>query len=121
MNVDLLISELLASLDEEVPAAMNAAARLVADDAANQHPYQNRTGRLQSRTVPGVVRGLVSRGLVTGEVLGDTPYGSFVDQGTSRNRPYPFLEPAFARKEPEVDALLDNALERAATRAWGTP
>ena len=119
MSVDLAIAEMLAALDEEMAAAMTEATRVVADDAAAQHPYQNRTGRLQSRTVPGLVRGLASRGRVTGEVLGDTRYGSFVNDGTERNRAYPFLEPAAARKETEVDALFGAALERAAQRAWG--
>lgn len=119
MSIDLAIAEMLAALDVEMPAAMGTATRAVADEAAARHPYQNRTGRLQSRTVPGIVTGLASRGRVTGQVLGDTRYGSFVNDGTSRNRPYPFLEPALARKEGEVDAIFDAALERAAARAWG--
>lgn len=119
MSIDLAIAEMLAALDVEMPAAMLDATRTVADDAAAKHPYQNRTGRLQSRTVAGAVTGLASRGRVSGQVLGDTRYGSFVNDGTSRNRPYPFLEPALVRKLPEVEARLDEGLQRAADRAWG--
>lgn len=119
MSVDLAIAEMLAALDDEMTAAMNDATRVVADEAAAQHPYQNRTGRLQARTVPGVTRGAASRGRVVGEVLGDTRYASFVNDGTSRAQAFPFLEPAFARKESEVDAIFGAALERATQRAWG--
>ena len=83
------IAELSAAIEQELPKGALDGARVVAEEAATNHLYTNRTGRLQSRTQTGRVRGSALRGLIRAEVLGDTRYGGFVEHGTSRNRPYP--------------------------------
>lgn len=117
-SLDAQLGSLAAMLDDEARAAMLDGARIVADEAATHHPYTNRTGRLQSRTVAGRVRGNASRGRVSADVLGDTRYGSFVEEGTSRSRPYPYLAPAAAAKGDEVAEGVAEACARALERAF---
>lgn len=117
-SLDAQFASLSAMLDDEARAAMLEGARIVADEAAAHHPYTNRTGRLQSRTVAGRVRGNASRGRVSADVLGDTRYGSFVEEGTSRSRPYPYLAPAAAAKGDEVAEGVAEACARALERAF---
>lgn len=118
LDVDGVLSDGLARLDEEIARGALEGARIVAEEAAAHHPYQNRTGRLQSRTQAGRVTGIASRGTVRAEVLGDTFYGGFVEHGTSRNRPYPYLGPAWIRREEDFARVIDAALERGLRRAW---
>ncbi len=117
-SLDAQLASLAAMLDDEARAAMLDGARIVAEEAATNHPYTNRTGRLQSRTVAGRVRGNASRGRVSADVLGDTRYGSFVEEGPSRNRPYPYLAPAAAAKGDEVAEGVAEACARAIERAF---
>ena len=118
LDVDRAIAELSAAIEQELPRGALDGARIVAEEAATNHPYTNRTGRLQNRTQAGRVRGSALRGLIRAEVLGDTRYGGFVEHGTSRNRPYPYLGPAWARRQDDFARAVDAALERAVVRAW---
>lgn len=120
LDVDQAIAELSAAIEQELPKGALEGARVVAEEAATNHPYTNRTGRLQSRTQAGRVRGSALRGLIRAEVLGDTRYGGFVEDGTSRSRPYPYLAPAWRRREPDFARALEASLELAALRAWGS-
>jgi len=118
LDVERAIAELSAAIEQEVPRGALDGARIVAEEAAANHPYTNRTGLLQSRTQAGRVRGSALRGLIRAEVLGDTRYGGFVEHGTSRNRAYPYLGPAWVRRQDDFARAVDAALERAAVRAW---
>jgi hypothetical protein len=120
LDVERAIAEMLSAIEQELPKGALEGARIVAEEAAANHPYTNRTGRLQSRTQAGRVRGSALRGLIRAEVLGDTRYGGFVEHGTSRNRPYPYLGPAWVRRQDDFARAVDAALERAAVRAWGS-
>lgn len=117
-GVDAAIGALRAAIDAELTAGMLRGAQIVADDARREHPYTNRTGRLESRTVPGRV--VLLAGSVRAEVLGDTRYGRYVDEGTAHSRPYPFLFPAWERRQDAVASEIESALSLAARRAgWG--
>lgn len=126
-SADQAVAGLLSALDRELTEAAADAAKLVAEEAATRHPYQNRTGRLQQRTVPGRIMGLASRDNLRFQVLGDTRYGSFVNDGTrnedgsQRTRPYPFLAPAYERRASGVAAIFEVAMIRAAESAGWTP
>lgn len=109
-----------AAIDDEVEDAMERGAKIVADDAAATHPYQNRTGELQRRTVPGRVTGRASRGRVRATVIADTKYASYVNDGTERMAARPFLEPALERREGDVLAEVEAGIGTALARAWGT-
>ena len=116
LDIEPLIGAILASVDEAVAVGVLDGARVVAEDAATTHTYQNRTGLLQSRTQAGRVTGLASRGSVSVDVMGDTRYGSFVEEGTSRNRAYPYLAPAWRRRGDDFARVVDAAIERGLTR-----
>ena len=118
LDVDRAIAEMLVAVEQELPRGALDGARIVAEEAAANHPYTNRTGRLQSRTQAGRVSGSALRGLIRAEVLGDTRYGGFVEHGTSRNRPYPYLGPAWVRRQDDFARAVEASLERAAVRAW---
>ncbi len=120
LDVERAIAEMLGAIEQELPKGALDGARIVAEEAATNHPYTNRTGRLQSRTQAGRVRGSALRGLIRAEVLGDTRYGGFVEHGTSRSRPYPYLGPAWVRRQDDFARAVEAALERAAVRAWGS-
>jgi hypothetical protein len=49
--------------------------------------------------------------------VGARPYGSYVEDGTSRNRPYPYLKPAWDRTEDAFAAEMDLALQEAVRAA----
>lgn len=116
LDVEPLIGAILASVDDAVAEGALDGARVVAEQAAAVHPYTNRTGNLQRRTQAGRVVGRASRGLVRVDVLGDTRYGSFVEEGTSRNRAYPYLAPAWLVRESDFARIVDEALTRGLER-----
>ncbi len=116
LDVEPLIGAILASVDDAVAEGVLDGARVVAEQAAAVHPYTNRTGNLQRRTQAGRVVGRASRGLVRVDVLGDTRYGSFVEEGTSRNRAYPYLAPAWLVRESDFARIVDEALTRGLER-----
>jgi hypothetical protein len=116
LDVEPLIGAILASVDDAVAKGVLDGARVVAEQAAAVHPYTNRTGNLQRRTQAGRVVGRASRGLVRVDVLGDTRYGSFVEEGTSRNRAYPYLAPAWLVRESDFARIVDEALTRGLER-----
>lgn len=118
---DEALDGLLAGLEQEMPQGVTDAAKIVADEAAASHPYTNRTGTLQQRTVPGVTTGRFSDDTLEGEALGDTPYGGYVEEGTSRARAFPFLAPAAERREGDTVRAIEQGANRGARRAgWGT-
>ena len=49
---------------------------------------------------------------VVGEVGPTAEYGAFVEYGTSRSGPQPYMGPAFARNAPYIEAALDQAIAR---------
>lgn len=113
-GLDEAIASLEAQLAPSLEDGMRQAVEVVAASARTNHPYQNRTGRLERRTRAGRVRGTIARG-IRGEVVGGTEYGGFVEYGTSRARAYPYLAPAYAREEPQVVTIFSSALASAVT------
>lgn len=108
--------ELADAIDEELFAAFHEIARRVAQEARANHPYQNRTGTLESRTLPGPVTGRASQGTLTAEVGAYTGYAGYVEYGTSHAQPYPFLHPAAEKIEEESERIIDEALRQALSR-----
>ena len=81
----------------------------VSNFAKQNHPYIDRTGQLTNSIQPGRV--LISKDDLTGEVLADKDYASFVELGTSRSRPFPFLYPALAQAAPFFRRVIKRAFE----------
>lgn len=107
---------LQASVEAHVPLALERVAMNVAADAQAHHTFTNRTGRLEKHILPGRARGSL-RGGYTVDVYGAMPYGSYVEDGTSRNRPYPYLKPAAERQDAISSEVLDAELQSAANVA----
>ncbi len=109
------VAEMVAGVSRALPQALTAGGKLVAAYAKANHPYTNRTFRLQRNTEWQFTEGALSRGYRV-EVHGGMPYGSFVEEGTSRNAPYPYLWPAWQHMQTTmaqiVEASLVGAIER---------
>lgn len=104
-------------LTRTIPAACAAGGRLVALYARAQHPYQNRTFRLETHTQYQFTEGNLSNGYRV-EVHGGMPYGSFVEEGTSRSRPYPYLRPAWERNADTFAHMIEAAVVAAFERQF---
>ena len=98
-----------------LPSALASGGRLVAAYAKANHPYTNRTYRLQTYTEYQFTEGTFETGYRV-RVDGGMFYGSYVELGTSRNRPYPFLRPAWLAEGDTVAqvvaASMVGAIER---------
>jgi hypothetical protein len=105
------------SLDGYALVGMERGASLVAGDAQQHHTFTNRTGKLERNILPRRPRGLLLNDTLSVEVVGARPYGSYVEDGTSRNRPYPYLKPAWDRTEDAFAAEMDLALQEAVRAA----
>ena len=83
----------------------------IVDDAKINHPYRDRTGNLTQSIQIGPVA--VDDKGVEGVVEARMEYASFVEFGTSRNKPYPYLVPALLRALPTFRASVKAAIARA--------
>lgn len=113
-GLDELMANLKATLDDESRRAMNEIDKRVADSAATGHIYTSRSGDLQRATVPGVVTGSLISEDLKGEVLGDTPYGQFVEERWGGR--FAFLQPAWDREAQSAERDMETAFQRALLR-----
>lgn len=101
------------ALDDQVHEAMRLISEDVAEEARGQHAYENRTGDLEASTRAVDVYGTFTLGTLVGGVTADTEYAEYVNE-----RPgFEFLEPAYQRVEPQIDQMLQAAIEQAAGNA----
>ncbi|MBU2703685.1 HK97 gp10 family phage protein [Sporomusaceae bacterium BoRhaA] len=76
----------------------------VADYAKANHPFQNRTQNLENSIQPDPVE--IEDGVIVGPVRAGMDYAAYVEFGTAKNAPYPYLNPAKeANKQNLVDTL----------------
>lgn len=75
----------------------------VANYAKENHPFQNQTGNLENSIQPLSVE--IEDGVVVGPVRAGEDYSFFVEFGTSKSAPYPFMVPA---KEANRQNLIDT-------------
>lgn len=113
------IEEALDALCEEAIDSARVAVALhasrVAEEARSTHPYTDRTGDLTDS-----IEALDTNregDFVRGYVVAGMGYASYVEEGTSRNRPYPYLRPAAERLDGALSEAADAELEGAAERA----
>jgi hypothetical protein len=109
------ISELEASLEEEMTAAVDDIDTLVAEEAQQNHSFQNRTGDLDANILPGRATGSFAAGTLEGEVVGDTEYGEYVEAMDD----FAFLDPALERTEAQQEHVLEQHLATAVRRSDG--
>ncbi len=101
MNLDEAIADIERQIEEAMPLALMDGAEIIADRAKRQHRYQNRTGLIEANTRPESVSGSWRAGY-TIRVVGARPYGSFLEEGTSRIHGYEFLLPAYDATKNDV-------------------
>lgn len=114
LGLDDAVADLTAALDQELQQVMLRVAQAVAEEAATNHSYENRSGDLQAATQAGGTRGNASDGEIVVNVVGDTPYGEYVEGKM------PFLAPAFEAADDRISAELEAALQRAVERGRWT-
>lgn len=104
-------------LNAELSSAVQSASRLVRDAAKAGHAYQDRTGDLTRSIRVITLSGRATDGTLSGGVIATMFYASFVEDGTSRMRPYQYLFTAYYLNSNEILQLRDDALENAVFRA----
>lgn len=114
---DLGLRRLRDTVDDELEHAVYRAGVRIEQYAKGHHPFQNRTGRLEASIQAIRPSGKASVGTLQGGVHVSMPYASFVEHGTSRNRPYPYLYPAAEALEEFYHRDVEDSLERAVRRA----
>lgn len=125
--VTLDVSGVLAAFEAEMTTALldgaYEGAKIVAEEAAQRHPYTDRTGALTAG-IGAEPATLTSGWRLTVRVVARKRYASFVDEGTKnkdgsqRNQPYPFLEPAYQRRMSGFVAALEVAMAQGAKKAF---
>jgi len=101
---------LMPNLAEAVKATSEAGAH----EAQANHPYTDRTRDLTKSIHAEPAR--ISGRNVDGAIVADEYYASFVNNGTSRSKPYPFM-PIAERKANDV---IEENTERACDRFCDT-
>lgn len=99
IGIENLVSNLSKYSDrllESVVTACQMSQALIVNDAKNDHPYVDRTGNLTNSIQPGEIE--ITDDEVTAYVEANMEYATFVEFGTSRAKPYPFLTPAMLRQ-----------------------
>lgn len=112
-GMDALIKNLSRYPDELVKGCVQAAQitqALIVNDAKQDHPYKDRTGNLTNSIQPGDV--VVDDNEVTAFVEARMQYASFVEFGTSRAVPYPFLVPAMLRQVKNFKQAVASQIEK---------
>jgi hypothetical protein len=110
-GVEADLARLAVALDPQLDAALALFSARVADAARASHPFQNRTGDLESSIRALDTHGDALAGTLEGGVIADEEYAEHVDARL------PFLQPAFDRTEGEADRFLQDALDEAARLA----
>lgn len=95
--------ELAIRLEAAVEAVVPAALEQVRTEAENLCPVD--AGDLKAS-----LRVRMEGEGTSGQVVADVPYAAYVELGTFRSAPQPFLYPAFALVRPKVPAMLKQLL-----------
>lgn len=98
-------------------SAMATVTKKAAEDAQRNHTFQNRTGNLESSIIPLPVEtdGTQVIGAVnaTSASRAGMEYAPYVEFGTSRSAPYPFLRPAVEANREYMLETVAKTVERA--------
>lgn len=108
-SISAAIDRMQAAMEAEMLPLMLDVGEHVAAEARSGHTYTNRTGRLEASTRHGAASGRWRTGYRV-DVVARRPYASFVDEGTSRNRAYPYLLPAWRRSEEWAEQQVERVL-----------
>lgn len=113
------LEKLERAADMRVRTALSMFAQEVADHAKQNHGYTDRTGKLTTSIRAGQVSGTFGTGLRVDIIAGSrgVNYAPYVEFGTSRSRPFRFMQNALQAKLPRAEQLIEDALDLAAREA----
>ena len=94
-----------------VAAAVGQVTIEIAEDAKTNHSFTNRTGNLENSIQPLPVK--VDGSTISGGVNAGMEYAKFVEYGTSKAAPYPFLTPAVEANKDNLTNTVAEAINRA--------
>lgn len=100
------------TLHDGMYSAVHEAADLGAKEARDTHPYTNRTYNLENKTVGRMLREDRQAGVYAGDIIAKPRYASYVNDGTSRSRPYPFMPQAERKARQVFDRIVDSTIAR---------
>lgn len=111
-EIEKLAGELAAGgrLIDDIADAVEQAAATVQRLARERVPV--RTGDL-ARSIDVTVEGPSRAASLTVSIGSDLQYAPYVEHGTFRSQPRPFLGPAFEEGQSELRRLIDEAVDRA--------
>ncbi len=81
---------------------------LVVNEAKNKHPFKDRTQALTNSIRPARI--VITNDRVEARVAALMQYASFVEFGTSRSRPFPFLAPAILKNQSQFRKQMIRAM-----------
>lgn len=100
------IPKILASFDQNVEDVVHINAVAIESRASTVYPYQRQSGNLAGS-------GYVELGDMSATIGFGAEYAAYVELGTTRNAPYPFLVPAVDYQEPtylkQLNAVVKSA------------
>ena len=116
-GVDAAFSALEGAISSELPKGLWAVTEMVAAEARISHPWINRTGDLEASIEGSEAAGSFFDDTLIASVDALMPYGSFLEDRDE----FAYLGPAWDRKEPEAERLIDTSLSNAVHEAgWRT-
>lgn len=118
MANDFGLNDLLRQIDKTksivetaVAAAVGQVTIDIANDAKINHSFTNRTGNLENSIQPLPVK--VNGNIIEGGVNAGMDYSGFVEFGTSKSAPYPYLTPAVESNRGNLTNTVAEAVNRA--------
>ena len=106
VSVSFNTDEVTDEYSKAVEGAVKTAAILVEGAAKRNCPVD--TGRLRGSITNEVVAG---RDGILGRVGSNVDYSRFVELGTSKMSPQPYLRPALRNNQSKVEAIIQEAIE----------
>jgi HK97 gp10 family phage protein len=97
-------------LDSILAVAINEASIFVENKAVLEHPWKNDTGLLQKSITHRVI---FRRAQPVGQIGTATEYATYLEFGTTRMQPYPFLRPALNSSKSTIKEIIARRLKQA--------
>lgn len=106
MPVKSYVDEVIEYYDNEIERAVQEACYIVEADAKHYAPVD--TGRLRASIRTEVER--ISKYVVEGKIGTNVEYSRYVELGTSRQSPQPYLRPALRNNFSKIVAIIQGAV-----------
>lgn len=102
------VQELKDVSEKAVAASLAQIAMEIAEDAKQNHSFQNRTGNLEASIQPLPVEMKGKR--FSQIVRAGMSYAVYVEKGTEKNNPHPFMGPALERNKTNIPKTISATI-----------